>query len=125
MARHLLHTDQRHIGSRPSFLRSSIILELLDELLTIFEESYLLGSFFVPIPDNLMLAILIELLVKFRSVKKKAPPNSRCEGLRRASLRHEVMKKSMYVAERITSASGGGGALVFEVGYHRKKNSRN
>ena len=33
---------------RPSFLRSSITLELLDELFTLFEESYLLGSSLVP-----------------------------------------------------------------------------
>ena len=42
--------------NRPSFLRSSITLELLSELLTLFEESYLLGSFFVPVPVILMLA---------------------------------------------------------------------
>ena len=43
--------------TRPSFLRSSITLELLDLLLTLFEERYLLGSLFVPAPVILMLAM--------------------------------------------------------------------
>ena len=42
---------------RPSFLRSSITLELLNLLLTLFEENHLLGSLFVPVPVILMLAI--------------------------------------------------------------------
>ena len=41
---------------RPSFLRSSITLELLDLFLTLFEESYLLGTLSVPVPVILMLA---------------------------------------------------------------------
>ena len=57
----------------PSFLRSSITLELLSELLTLFEEIYLLGSLFVPVLVILMqfpIELLVELLDKSRSVKK-------------------------------------------------------
>ena len=42
------------INCRPSFLRSSITLELLDLLLTLFDERYLLGTLFVPVPVSLI-----------------------------------------------------------------------
>ena len=64
--------------------------ELLDEVLTLFEESYLLGSLFVPVPVILVLAISNEALSlaprqvhgykKEETTKTKAPPNSRRSG---------------------------------------------
>ena len=72
-SRHMYHSI-----FRPSFLRSSITLELLDLLLTLFEGRYLLGSFFVPVPVILIISNWAPCWAprQIQDCKKRAPPNT-------------------------------------------------
>ena len=93
---------------RPAYLGSSITLELLDLLPTLFKERYLLGSLFVPV--SVMLAISnwapcwAPRQIQVLECKKESSPNSRCEGL------NHVLGSSVI-------------SKIFEVHWHTQENN--